>query len=91
MLPLLGWLAPLTFGHGASGGAAVTTFHLAFNVMLALAGAVLLRPVARLLKLLFADKQNVEAGGARPLFLQPEALATAGASSGAGTTEELVG
>ena len=76
MLPLLGWLAPLTFGHGASGGAAVTTFHLAFNVMLALAGAVLLRPVARLLKLLFADKQDVEAGGARPLFLQPEALAT---------------
>jgi phosphate:Na+ symporter len=75
-LPFTNLLADLLWRHFPSSADAITTFHLGFNVVLALACIGLLGPADVLLTRLLPEKGRPEVEVARPLFLETEALET---------------
>lgn len=75
VLPVLGPLADLLLRLDPSLARLAATFHLLFNLALALAFIGLLPTVARLLRRLFPDREAVADPGS-PLYLDEAALAT---------------
>ena len=74
-LPVLGPVTTLIWSREPP-GSAVITFHVAFNVVLAVAAMGLLGPVRNLLATLLPEKVKAAAEPARPAFLDPEAQDT---------------
>ncbi len=75
-LPFAHSLAAIFWGQGAAPKAAVTNFHLAFNMAAAVAWIGLLGPASAVLTAIFPDKRETQARTAHASFLEPEALAT---------------
>ena len=76
VLPFLGPVTAGIWSREPNAGAAVITFHLAFNVVLAASAIGLLGPVRTLLVALLPEKAKGGSEAARPLFLDPEARDT---------------
>ena len=76
VLPFAAPVASLLWRLDPDPRAAVTTFHLAFNVLLAVAAVGVLGPVETLLHRVFPDKVKAAPEGPRPLFLDLTALET---------------
>jgi phosphate:Na+ symporter len=76
VLPLGKWVAETLWQWDPDPASAITTFHLAFNAVLAVACVGVLGPMAAVLTRLFPEKRKGQADGAQPLFLDPVALDT---------------
>jgi phosphate:Na+ symporter len=76
VLPLAHPIAEALWRYDPDPRSATTTFHLAFNVALAVGCLGLLGPAGAILTRLFPEKLKPEAEVAQPLFLDPEALET---------------
>ena len=76
VLPFVHPIADALWGYDPDPRAAITTFHLAFNVALVVAFVGLLGPVRALLTWMFPEKVKPAAEAARPLFLDAGALET---------------
>jgi phosphate:Na+ symporter len=76
VLPFLQPLADILQKHMADPASMLTNFHLAFNVMLAVACVGLLGPTQTLLVKLFPEKIKPVGDAARPLFLDKSVLET---------------
>jgi phosphate:Na+ symporter len=76
VLPFVHPLAEALWQHDPDPKSAITTFHLVFNLAIAVACLGLLGPAAALLTRLFPEKAKPEAEVARPLFLDVDALET---------------
>jgi phosphate:Na+ symporter len=76
VVPFVHPLAEALWQHDPDPKSAITTFHLVFNIAVAIACLGLLGPAAALLTRLFPEKAKPEAEVARPLFLDVNALET---------------
>ncbi len=75
-LPFAHPLSEIFWGQGTDAKAAVTNFHLAFNLAVAIFWIGFLGPASAVLTAAFPDKQETQARAGRASFLEPEALAT---------------
>lgn len=75
-LPFVHGIAKVLWQWDPSPGSAITTFHLVFNVVVAIACIGLLGPAAALLTRIFPEKRRRQATTMEPLFLDPTALDT---------------
>ncbi len=75
-LPFARPIAEFFWQRSPDAASAITSFHLAFNVVLAIACVGALGPTGVLLTRLFPEKQKRQADVIRPLFLDPAALET---------------
>jgi phosphate:Na+ symporter len=76
VLPFVHPLTEPLWQHDPDPKSAITTFHLVFNIAVAIVCLGLLGPAAALLTRLFPEKVKPEAEVARPLFLDVDALET---------------
>jgi phosphate:Na+ symporter len=76
VLPFVHPLAEALWQYEPDPKAAITLFHLLFNLVLAVACIGLLGPARTLLKWAFPERGKTDAEVARPLFLEAEALET---------------
>jgi phosphate:Na+ symporter len=88
VLALLPVLTPLFGRIGGDAGRAVADLHTAFNLALALVALPFLDPIARLLERRFPDRAAAD-DPARPVHLDPAALATPALAVGHAAREAL--
>lgn len=76
VLPFVHPLAEALWNWDDAPASVITTFHLAFNVVLAAACIGVLGPTARLLQRIYPERTKRQHDAFRPLFLDVEALET---------------